>query len=561
MPINHTKTNSIADWTQADLDAAIAAGLFPSGTVLADIVLPSDWNADHTNPDIADVTGLQTALDGKTSGTGTAGYLALWSSTSALTLASDASNQLYWDSANYRLGLGTTSPSSRLHVTQTMTDTATTSKYLTNNSLTVTPSGASDTNFYGGFNTAATSGANNLTGIVVGHRTLGAHSGTGTLADLRGANNQASVNAGAGSVTSAYGALNNVSSAVTSGIAIGNARGAYNYVQNNSTGTITTAQGSLNVSLNSSTGTLTTAYGAHNYTQNVTTGTITTAYGAADYISNAGTITTAYSIRAHLVNSGTVTTWYGLYIPAITGGGTTTNAYPIYIADTNTSYMAGGIRYAASQYINWGATAGSSGYGIRDNAGTIEIKNSGGSWAAPSGGGAGVLTNELTSNYYFGFYQSAATSNLALVANTAYLIPFMIGDADTVTRIGVNVTTAVAATNVRIGIYNQSGGYPTSLVLDCGTVSSATTGEKEITISQSLSLGTYALVVVSDGAPTLAASGITAASAGHLFGFSSSTSAGVAHTATFTYGALPSTWSASWTRATANVPGTWMRKV
>jgi len=46
--IKHAKTDTIADWTQADLDAQIALGNFPSGTVLADIVLPSDWNNDHT---------------------------------------------------------------------------------------------------------------------------------------------------------------------------------------------------------------------------------------------------------------------------------------------------------------------------------------------------------------------------------------------------------------------------------------------------------------------------------------------------------------------------------
>jgi hypothetical protein len=46
--LTHAKTNAIADWTQADLDAAITAGDFAPGTVLADIVLPSDWNAGHT---------------------------------------------------------------------------------------------------------------------------------------------------------------------------------------------------------------------------------------------------------------------------------------------------------------------------------------------------------------------------------------------------------------------------------------------------------------------------------------------------------------------------------
>jgi hypothetical protein len=46
--IKHAKTDNIADWTQADLDAQIALGNYPAGTVLADIVLPSDWNNDHT---------------------------------------------------------------------------------------------------------------------------------------------------------------------------------------------------------------------------------------------------------------------------------------------------------------------------------------------------------------------------------------------------------------------------------------------------------------------------------------------------------------------------------
>jgi hypothetical protein len=55
--VKHNKTNAIADWTQADLDAQIALGNFPAGTLLANIVLPSDWNDDH------DLTGLGTMAD------------------------------------------------------------------------------------------------------------------------------------------------------------------------------------------------------------------------------------------------------------------------------------------------------------------------------------------------------------------------------------------------------------------------------------------------------------------------------------------------------------------
>ncbi|MCB9839527.1 tail fiber domain-containing protein [Candidatus Nomurabacteria bacterium] len=40
----------------------------------------------------------------------------------------------------------------------------------------------------------------------------------------------------------------------------------------------------------------------------------------------------------------------------------------------------GSILASANSYLNFGATSGSAGYGIRDNAGTLQVKNSGGSW-------------------------------------------------------------------------------------------------------------------------------------------------------------------------------------
>jgi len=61
---------------------------------------------------------------------------------------------------------------------------------------------------------------------------------------------------------------------------------------------------------------------------------------------------------------------------------------------THLSFRAtsGQMLLPASSYINFGATSGSGGYGFRDNAGTIEFKNSAGSWAAFGGGGIGGST-------------------------------------------------------------------------------------------------------------------------------------------------------------------------
>jgi hypothetical protein len=46
-----------------------------------------------------------------------------------------------------------------------------------------------------------------------------------------------------------------------------------------------------------------------------------------------------------------------------------------------------GLKMASSSYINWGITNGESGFGIRNDSGTIQYKNSGGSWATVGGGG------------------------------------------------------------------------------------------------------------------------------------------------------------------------------
>lgn len=50
LTITHTKVNNVTDWTQAQLNTIIAGGaapLPPAGTVLNDVVLPSDWNHNH----------------------------------------------------------------------------------------------------------------------------------------------------------------------------------------------------------------------------------------------------------------------------------------------------------------------------------------------------------------------------------------------------------------------------------------------------------------------------------------------------------------------------------
>lgn len=76
MPVKHKKTDTIANWTQAQLDAQIALGNYPPGTLITDIVLPADWNDDHnvsvSVSEIAATTATITpAAIGAPSGSGT----------------------------------------------------------------------------------------------------------------------------------------------------------------------------------------------------------------------------------------------------------------------------------------------------------------------------------------------------------------------------------------------------------------------------------------------------------------------------------------------------------
>lgn len=50
----------------------------------------------------------------------------------------------------------------------------------------------------------------------------------------------------------------------------------------------------------------------------------------------------------------------------------------------------------ANKYINFNSVTGESGYGIRDNNGTIEVKSSGGSWSTISTGGSSNIAYQAT---------------------------------------------------------------------------------------------------------------------------------------------------------------------
>ena len=156
---------------------------------------------------------------------------------------------------------------------------------------------------------------------------------------------------------------------------------------------------------------------------------------------------------------------------------------------------------------------------------------------------AGLSLGGWHASRYHGGQTTApnSTQTLALSANTLYVIPYAVGDTATFVRIGIDVTTADAGKNARLGIYAWSNGVPGARILDAGTVSVGSTGVKEIVINQALNAGMYGLALVSDGAPTVRANSV-APVATFAIGTATPGVADYLMSRAFTYGSLPDPW-------------------
>lgn len=187
--------------------------------------------------------------------------------------------------------------------------------------------------------------------------------------------------------------------------------------------------------------------------------------------------------------------------------------------------------------------------------------------AAQDAIGAGPDTPGIADGRYYGPASLVyVASNLTVAANRLYAVPFRAGAAKTFNRVGLNVV-AQAGTLARLGIYANADAAPAALIADLGTVATDTTGDKELTISQSLAAGVWHwLAVLLDGTPTVKGVGYAGAAASTLPLLGAPTSTDLANNTnsfgvyrTQAYGALPDPFGGSLTQAI--VPLIWLRKV
>jgi len=115
------------------------------------------------------------------------------------------------------------------------------------------------------------------------------------------------------------------------------------------------------------------------------------------------------------------------------------------------------------------------------------------------------IAEELRTGEYFYPSPFFTYGNRSITANVLYGVPVLVARAMTVDRIAIEVLTQGAGgTKARLGIYSvHSNLYPTTLLLDAGTVDVDSTGVKTIVINQALAKGWNFVALVSDGTPTI----------------------------------------------------------
>jgi hypothetical protein len=120
-------------------------------------------------------------------------------------------------------------------------------------------------------------------------------------------------------------------------------------------------------------------------------------------------------------------------------------------------------------------------------------------------GDIGISTLEMVPTYYYrpSGSNSSATATINRVGYMAIFVPTTTTIDRIVCRTGSSFSGSPTAGIVRLGIYRDTAGKPSSLVVDAGTVSAtAANTNYEITINTSLSPGIYWLAFVSQQTAT-----------------------------------------------------------
>lgn len=127
-----------------------------------------------------------------------------------------------------------------------------------------------------------------------------------------------------------------------------------------------------------------------------------------------------------------------------------------------------------------------------DPANVVIGLTSGGATAPPLD--PGFRTGEYYSNPF-----ASGSATLTLTAGLLELVPFPVARTKSFDQMAAEVTALNASGRVRLGIYqSNSSGNPDALLLDAGTVNAVATGQRTLSISQSLTAGLYWIAALAE---------------------------------------------------------------
>lgn len=106
--------------------------------------------------------------------------------------------------------------------------------------------------------------------------------------------------------------------------------------------------------------------------------------------------------------------------------------------------------------------------------------------------GGNVSFKRISGYWYSSAVTNFVASTAALSRDIIRLTPFIVSENESFDRISMEISSAgTAGSLVRLGIYNSSGGYPTTNLLNAGTILGDSQTNQTITISQALTPGVY----------------------------------------------------------------------
>jgi len=117
-----------------------------------------------------------------------------------------------------------------------------------------------------------------------------------------------------------------------------------------------------------------------------------------------------------------------------------------------------------------------------------------GVWAPSPSGGGGLPARPglLTAGTHYASPVSSLTGTIAMPPNGDFVLaPFFFDTATAIDSVIANVTTGVASSTIRLGIYGNNAGLPGGLLVDAGSVAGTPAGVKSLAVSVTIPAGWF----------------------------------------------------------------------